>query len=715
MSRTICPTCGAAFEGWHCPTCYVSDRARQTAKEVGERSIQAQHEVAARLAERIAEEQELSRQAQYEAAYRMEQASAEASRQHRETISNSWRLEAKAKADRAHELYRAGLFEEAAALAQQAIQQDPSNLDAYKAAAWSLEAQGNQAEARRLFAKQLALLPASEQNESPIEFGIVLTGLPPDDELLTTARQLLGVLIPSWRLQGDISYVLKAMIYRGWRAEVGRLVDRLREKPDPAVLVPHIMALREAGYSAEGTRLAMNTAAAYPSLWHYRWAIEMAGDSSTQEVAGLSKWLAIVPAARRHELRQEFIEMKVHPQYPLSGRALGLIRDAMVQQRMIWQGEIATELSNNATRNSCAQESHRTYWRSKAIYPLTPIPIGVSLALLFGFLIPAALERGSPWLRSSVEHAQPFLVFLSAISLVAPIYFLRRKARTDIYRTSYCADWDAENYGWQTALGYDSSSSSDAGNAAQRSWSGSTHAALWTTALVALFVGVILFSIFLHEPRLEVAATAVETPPEQLQSAGTPLTPDMATQTSDSQTTALDENGTAPDLTLSPSQITANSVGPVQLGMTVAQARQALPTFSFGRSTDGEGMALIEVRSAGVVEMVLYAGEGDSQSPINDLASLQAIFVYGSEYATPEGVHPGMPLSDVESRFGKLTEITLSEIESREYADFANKPPGLTIQVGLPEVGLAGNYSEGERRTSAYFPTAVVTNIMISE
>ncbi len=133
---------------------------------------------------------------------------------------------------------------------------------------------------------------------------------------------------------------------------------------------------------------------------------------------------------------------------------------------------------------------------------------------------------------------------------------------------------------------------------------------------------------------------------------------------------------------LSPTHlITKNSAGPVRLGMTVAQAPKALPKQKFARTADGEGLALIEVKSGQILEMILYAGEDNAESPINEQDKVQAISVFGEKYRTAEGVHPGMPLREVEKKYGKLTGISMSEIEMREYAEFPKKPASLLLKV----------------------------------
>ena len=160
--------------------------------------------------------------------------------------------------------------------------------------------------------------------------------------------------------------------------------------------------------------------------------------------------------------------------------------------------------------------------------------------------------------------------------------------------------------------------------------------------------------------------------------------------------------------------ITRNSAGPVHIGMTVAQARKAMPGVRFARTTDGEGMALIELKRGKTLEIILYAGEENAEKPISEKAKIEMISIFGPSYRTAEGVYPGMPLKEVEKVYGKLVRLTMSEIESREYAEFAHEPAGLSFRAGLPEIGIAGIYQEGSRETKSYQPSAVVTQVEIS-
>ena len=159
--------------------------------------------------------------------------------------------------------------------------------------------------------------------------------------------------------------------------------------------------------------------------------------------------------------------------------------------------------------------------------------------------------------------------------------------------------------------------------------------------------------------------------------------------------------------------ITKNSVGPVRLGMTVAQVRKALPQARLARTTEGDGIAMIEVKQGTAVEMVLYAGEVDPEGPIAERARVEVISVLGGNFSTDEGVHPGMLLRDVERIYGKLVKLTRSDIESHEHAVLARHPAGLSFKVELPEIGLAGKYPPGRSETRVYAPSAVVRRIEV--
>lgn len=152
--------------------------------------------------------------------------------------------------------------------------------------------------------------------------------------------------------------------------------------------------------------------------------------------------------------------------------------------------------------------------------------------------------------------------------------------------------------------------------------------------------------------------------------------------------------------------ITKDTVGSIQLGMTLAQMRRELPTASFARTTDGDGMALIEIKEAGQLSLIAYAEEPDFQAPLDEQARVDTIWVYSKRYRTVEGVCPGMLVADVARIYG-TPELMMSEIEMREYADFPRQPAGMTFRV------QGGAFADGVRRTDRYDPTAYIQSILI--
>ncbi len=127
--------------------------------------------------------------------------------------------------------------------------------------------------------------------------------------------------------------------------------------------------------------------------------------------------------------------------------------------------------------------------------------------------------------------------------------------------------------------------------------------------------------------------------------------------------------------------ISADGVGGIRLGMTLDEARRAAPSASFARTSDGEGVALVEVTFGPDVTVVAYADEGDSEAPIDWTKKVTHLEAFSAAFQTADGAHPGSLVSDVEKVYGKTLEVTRSEIESREYITFERHPSGLTFRL----------------------------------
>ena len=159
--------------------------------------------------------------------------------------------------------------------------------------------------------------------------------------------------------------------------------------------------------------------------------------------------------------------------------------------------------------------------------------------------------------------------------------------------------------------------------------------------------------------------------------------------------------------------ITSNSAGAVKLGMTVAQMRRAVAPMKVKRTSDGEGIALIAITQGNRPVMTVYAGEENPRARINERAKLEQIEVWDSSYTTAQGLHPGMPLRDVETKIGKLVKIVRSEIEAREFAEFTHQPSGIDIRV-IGNDEEAGSYPMGDSTTSKYRDDARIYSLIVS-
>ncbi len=158
------------------------------------------------------------------------------------------------------------------------------------------------------------------------------------------------------------------------------------------------------------------------------------------------------------------------------------------------------------------------------------------------------------------------------------------------------------------------------------------------------------------------------------------------------------------------SLITGDRAGRIKLGMTIADARKAVDPLKLERTSDGEGIALIAVMRGKQNVMTIYAGEEDRDAKINENAKIEQIWVWDKNYRTEEGVKPGMKIADAEKIYGPAKEIVMSEIESREYVQFANNPQGLSFRVQGRE-DTAGKYQPGSNETAAFTPDAYIFSI----
>jgi hypothetical protein len=155
--------------------------------------------------------------------------------------------------------------------------------------------------------------------------------------------------------------------------------------------------------------------------------------------------------------------------------------------------------------------------------------------------------------------------------------------------------------------------------------------------------------------------------------------------------------------------ITAAGIGGVRLGMTLDQARRALPTAAFDRSTDGDGAALVTVTLDDDSSLILYAREDDSAAPIAWSSAIATIETFSAAFHTREGIHAGASVGEAMAVWGAVREIVESEIESRQYISFERQPTVLTLRLNY-----SGIFAAGSRRTTQYTPDAAILGIAVS-
>ncbi len=170
--------------------------------------------------------------------------------------------------------------------------------------------------------------------------------------------------------------------------------------------------------------------------------------------------------------------------------------------------------------------------------------------------------------------------------------------------------------------------------------------------------------------------------------------------------------------------ITATSVGPLKLGMTVGEARRVLTGLTIAAAPGSEGYSSLGAYEGEklILELGAYfvqADENGELPPIDENEKISSIGVIDSRYSTAEGVRVGTTIADAEKYFGKLKSIFFDQ-HSGEFGEFTNAPGGFTFMLsGKDDSTGAGNYEGTEQldygqRTTKYNPGSVISSISIS-
>lgn len=155
--------------------------------------------------------------------------------------------------------------------------------------------------------------------------------------------------------------------------------------------------------------------------------------------------------------------------------------------------------------------------------------------------------------------------------------------------------------------------------------------------------------------------------------------------------------------------VSAGAIGPLRLGASLDDARRAIPEATFSRSSDGEGVALVDVAVKGESLAVAYAGEEDPGQPVDMKRPIEHLETFHAACATAEGIHPGSTVRAAEAAYGPIRIIRRSEIESRETIEFERQPAGLQFRLDY-----SGDFAEGASETTRHAPNAKILSIAVS-
>ena len=155
--------------------------------------------------------------------------------------------------------------------------------------------------------------------------------------------------------------------------------------------------------------------------------------------------------------------------------------------------------------------------------------------------------------------------------------------------------------------------------------------------------------------------------------------------------------------------VRTTGVGRVALGMTIAGAMAMYPAAKFVRTSDGDGVALVAMLVDNEELMQLFANEQNPDAAIDPARKIVFIETFNPRCRTGDGLYPGLAVARAEQIAGKTVRITRSEIESREYIQFANHPVGITLRIDY-----SGICAPGASATTQYQKGAKLFSLAIS-
>ena len=153
--------------------------------------------------------------------------------------------------------------------------------------------------------------------------------------------------------------------------------------------------------------------------------------------------------------------------------------------------------------------------------------------------------------------------------------------------------------------------------------------------------------------------------------------------------------------------ITPEGIGGVKLGQTLAQVKRAFPHMKVRSESDAEGVEMWRLPVAPNAVVYAHVEEGRR-------GRIDFLETFSAACQTQDGVHPAMRLTQVAQKWGRLNHITMSEIEMRQFAQFARQPARIGLRVEGGDFGTQAADAELPLSTSKASPSAKVLSIQIA-
>lgn len=172
--------------------------------------------------------------------------------------------------------------------------------------------------------------------------------------------------------------------------------------------------------------------------------------------------------------------------------------------------------------------------------------------------------------------------------------------------------------------------------------------------------------------------------------------------------------------------VTAGSVGPVALGMALAEARAAVEGASYvwkepeNKRLEESGAVILwighevfsVVDAAGREVLNLLSAAPGRHDALDEKVVM--ITATGAGFATREGVGPGMRIDRAAAIYGapQLADDDLSGFR-REWVVFPGAPQGMRFVAAGPDGRLAGVYADGQMRTMEFREGSTIRAVVV--